>query len=72
MDQTNLLENMVKFNNKSRPKTKEGKYKKRNTFESVSALYEGRVLTLNDFRSRIFPIKEKQGKGRPLDLATRL
>ena len=25
MDQTNLVENMVKFNNKSRPKTKEGK-----------------------------------------------
>ena len=29
MDQTNLLENMVKFKNKSKPKTKEGKNKKR-------------------------------------------
>ena len=27
IDQTNLLENMVKFNNKSRPKIKEGKNK---------------------------------------------
>ena len=27
MDETNLLENMVKFNNKSRAKTKEGKDK---------------------------------------------
>ena len=27
MDQTNLLENMVKFDNKSRPKTKESKDK---------------------------------------------
>ena len=47
MNQTNLLENMVKCNNKSRPKTKEGKDEKRNTFDSVSALYEGRELTLN-------------------------
>ena len=29
MDQTNLLENMVKFTSKSRPKTKEGKDKKK-------------------------------------------
>ena len=63
MDQTNLLENMVKFNNKYRPKIKEGKDKKINTFDGVSALYEGRELTLNAFRSRIFPIKEKRGKG---------
>ena len=28
MDQTNLLENMIKFNNKSKPKTKETKTKK--------------------------------------------
>ena len=28
MDQTNLLENMVYFNNKSRPKNKESKAKK--------------------------------------------
>ena len=60
-DQTYLLENIIKFN-KSRPKTKEGKDKKRNTFDSVSALYEDRELTLNAFRSGIFPIKEKQGK----------
>ena len=40
MDQTNLLESMVNFNNKSRPKNKEDNAKK-NTFDSVSALYEG-------------------------------
>ena len=62
MNQTNLLENMKKFNNKSRPKTEEGKYKKRHTFDSESALYEGRELTLNASRKGIFPIKEKQGK----------
>ena len=54
---------MVKLSNKSRPKTKEGKDKKQNTFDSVNALYEGRELTLNAFGSGIFPIKEKQGKG---------
>ena len=54
MDQTNLLENMKQNNDKSRTKTKEGKNKKRNTFDIsalicfyVSALYESRELTLN-------------------------
>ena len=42
MDQTNLLENMAKFNNKPKPKTKEGKEKELNTFDSVNALFEGR------------------------------
>ena len=37
--------------------------KKMNTFKSVDALYEGREWTLYAFTSRIFPIKEKQGKG---------
>ena len=62
MDQTHLLENMVKFNNKFKPKTKEGKDKKRNIFDSVNALDESRELTLNTFRSGIFPIKAT-GKG---------
>ena len=62
IDQGNLLENIVKFNNKSKSKTKEGKNKKRNTFDSVNAIYEGKELNLNAFKSRIFPIKEKYGK----------
>ena len=41
MDQSNLLENIVKFNNKFKPKTKEGKAKNPNTFDSVNAPYEG-------------------------------
>ena len=56
MDQTSLLENIATFNNKSKPKTKESKDKKRNTFDSVNALYERRELTLNAFRSGIFNI----------------
>ena len=54
MDQTNLFKNMEKFNDKSILRT-EGKYKKRNTFDSVSALCKGRELTLNAFRSGMFP-----------------
>ena len=42
MNQTNLLDNMKKINDRSRPKTKEKvRINKRNTFDSVSALYEG-------------------------------
>ena len=47
MDQRSLLENMVKFNNKSKPNTKEGKAKKRNNFDSVNGLYEGQEITLD-------------------------
>ena len=64
MDQANLLENMVKFNNKSRPRSKEDKDKKRNTFDCVNALYEGRELSLNALKSEIFSIKEKEKKKR--------
>ena len=71
MDQRNLLENIVKFNRKSKPKTKEGKYKKGNTFDSVNVLYESWELTLNALRSGIFPIKSTQRKGRPRMLALR-
>ena len=44
-------------------RTKEGKYKKRDIYESVYALYEERQLTANAFKSEIFPIKSTQGKG---------
>ena len=53
-DQSNLLENMVEFSNKSKQKNKESTDKKQNTFDSVNALYEGRELTLNAFKSGIF------------------
>ena len=69
MDQTNLLENIIKFNNKSKPVTKEGKDKKRNIFDSENTLSEGRELTLNAIKSRIFPNIAAQGKRCPWDLA---
>ena len=55
-DQSNLLNNIIELNEKTGPKRKEGKMRKRSTFVSVNALYEGRELTLNAFRSKIFPI----------------
>ena len=41
-DQTNLLQDIVEFNDKSRPRSKEGKIKKRDTYEIAYTLYEGR------------------------------
>ena len=46
--------------------------KKRNTFDSISALYEGRESTLNAFGRRILPIKATKGNRRPSNLAMRL
>ena len=64
MDQSNLLENIVNLNNKSRPRLNKDKEKKilMSTYESAYALYEGQELTYNTFESGIFPIKETQGK----------
>ena len=62
-DEANSLVNIIECNDKSRPKTKEGKDKKQGTFDSISALYEGQELALNTFRSGIFPIKENKANG---------
>ena len=62
MEQTNLLENIVNFSNKSKPRSKRDKDKKQNTYDSINALYEGQELILNAYKSGIFPIKETNGK----------
>ena len=41
IDQNNLLKNMVNFDKKSRLRSKEDRDEKRNTFDSVNAIYEG-------------------------------
>ena len=63
MDQSNLLKESIEFNDGPRPRTPEGKDKKRNIYESACALYEDWELILNAFKTQIFPIKETQGKG---------
>ena len=50
-------------------KIKRRKEEKNDAYESVNALYQGREVTLNAFKSRIFPIKSTQGKWRPSELA---
>ena len=57
VDRANLLENLVEFNYKSKPKIKDNKNKKRDTYERVYALYEGQESFLNTFKMGIFPIK---------------
>ena len=66
MNQSNLLENIGKPNDKSKPKTKEDKHKTRNIFDSIDAFYEGWELNRNAFSNGIFIIKEKHGKGKKL------
>ena len=61
--QNNLFENIVNFNNKSRPKFKKDREEKQNTLDSINALCEGRELILNAFRSGISPMKDKPEKG---------
>ena len=51
-----------RINNKFRPKLKEDK-EKRDNFDRVSVLCDGRELTLNAFKKEIFPIKTTKGKG---------
>ena len=63
IDQSNLLKNIVEFYNKSRPRTLETKNKKKDTYESAYTLYEGRELTVNAFKSVIFPKKVTIGEG---------
>ena len=63
MNQAILLENILDFRNKSRPRSNKDKEKKQNTLDNINALYEGRELILNAFGSGIFSMKEKQGKG---------
>ena len=59
---------MVKSNDKSKPKAKEGKAKNQNIYDSVNTLYEVREITLNAFKSGIVPIKPTKGEGRHSNL----
>ena len=61
-NQSNLLNNIAEFDETSRPRLKEGKNKKINAYENAYVLYEGRELTLNAFKSVIFPMQLTQGK----------
>ena len=67
--QSNLLNNILEFNDKAKPKWTESKKKKLDKYESVKVFYEGRKLTLNAFESRISPLKQLKRKGHPSDFS---
>ena len=60
--QSNLLVNNLQFNSKAKPRPKAAKEENRNTFESIDALYERQVLTINAFESKVLPLKPSQEK----------
>ena len=57
----NLLENILEFNSRFRPRSKADK--KSDTFESVNNLFKGQELTFNAFKNEIFPLKSTRREG---------
>ena len=51
------------FKKETKPGDIEEKKLKRNTTDTINALYEGRVMFLNAFKSGIFLLQPTEGKG---------
>ena len=62
-EQADLLEYILNFNNKARPKNKNDKKNKRNVFNTAKNLYEGRELATNAFKNGLFQLKSTTGTG---------
>ena len=62
-EQSDLVEYIQNFNNKTRPKNKDDKKKKINILNSIENLYYGRELVINAFKSGLFSLKSTTGKG---------
>ena len=63
-EQSDLVEYILNFNNKSRPKTKDDKKKtKKNILNSTQNLSCGRELVINACKSGLFPLKSTTGIG---------
>ena len=63
MKKRQSIKNILEFNNRARSKSKTDKEKTSNTLESINAVYDGRKLTYNAFKSKLFPLKPTQRKG---------
>ena len=50
-EQADLLEYILNFNNKARPKKENDKKNKENVFNTAKNLYEGRELVISAFKS---------------------
>ena len=55
--QVDLIEYILNFNNKARPKKKDGKKNEKYVLNTAQNLYDGRELVINDFNSRLFSLK---------------
>ena len=62
-EQSDLVEYILNFNNKTRPKNKDDKKNKTNILNSAENLYYGTELVINAFKSGLFPLKSTTGTG---------
>ena len=60
-EQSDLIEYILNFNNKTRPKIKDDEKNKKNVLNSAENFYYGRELVINLFKSRLFPLKSETG-----------
>ena len=62
-EQSDLLEYILNFNNKARPKNKNDKKILKNVFNTAKNLYEGGELVINAFKRGLFKSKSTTGTG---------
>ena len=62
-DQNSLVNEINRFNISKRPKTLEKRQNKKDTLETLKALYIGRQKVLETFQSGIFPKNKTEGTG---------
>ena len=62
-EQSDLVEYILNFNNKTRPKNKDDKKNKKSILNSAQNLYHGRELVINAFKSGLFPLKSTTRTG---------
>ena len=65
-EQADLVEYILNFNNKTRPKNKDDKKNKKNVLNTAKDLYDGRELVINVFKSGLFRSKSTTGTGRKI------
>ena len=62
-EQSDLVEYILNFNNKTRPKNKDDKKKQKNILNSTQNLYYGREVVVNAFKNGLFRLKSTTGTG---------
>ena len=62
-EQSDLVEYILNFNNKTRPKIKDNKKSKKYILNSAHNLYHGTESVINAFKCGLFPLKSTTGTG---------